>query len=275
MAVIDFSKARVTVVGDTMIDRWVFGRIERISPEAPVPVFVHERTEDRPGGAANVAENLRALGASVHLVDPFPGCVVKMRFVAGQQVFRADWDTGSPIGGADADAVAHAAMSVPCDVLVISDYAKGTCTPDLCQRLIAWARWKGVTVVVDPKGRDWRKYDHCDVITPNEREFAQADDGRLLPASAVLVTRGANGMELQRPRHPTLTIPALPVHAVDVTGAGDTVAATLAASLAIGIGLEEAARLANAAASVVVQKLGTATCSIDELRQLVDQREAA
>lgn len=266
--------ARVVVVGDCGIDRWIYGRVERISPEAPVPIFIQESIDEMPGMAANVAENLDGLGVRRRLVDWFPGKPIKTRYVVGgQQLLRCDaGDTKIPIDAEDADGIIEKTQKfvaqIDAAVLVISDYAKGVCTPDLCQRLIAWAKANGVKVVVDPKGLHWGKYDGCDVICPNRAEYDAAKYGCHIQMGAILITDGALGMELRVPDNHT-KFHAHEVCVKDVCGAGDTVVAALAASLAVGFSLEEAARIANAAAAVVVSKSGTSTASIEEVEAML------
>jgi len=277
MNIRDLAKARVIVIGDAMIDRWVWGHYSKIGPEG-VPVFLQHDVEDRPGGAANVLANLEALGCDARLfAKPPQQRPVKTRYAVTGAVFRSDKEDCSPIdetlvrgymGFLDA-------IERP-QVLVISDYAKGVCTPSLCQKLIGWAKAKGVKVVVDPKGDDWSKYTGADVITPNEVEYTAVagKDWNCGPADLVM-TRGAAGMSIlpfDASTDPAwkknwINIPATAREVYDVTGAGDTVVAVLAASLAVGFDLETAARMANAAAGVVVGKRGTATCSLEELEQ--------
>ncbi len=258
----DLAKARVVVVGDAMVDVWVHGRVDRISPEAPVPVFVEERRQTRPGGAGNVVENLRALGCTVGYPYTVKGATKTRYVVNNQQIFRADEEDCSAIDETTQQRSFERATQEPCDVMILSDYAKGALPASLCQRMIAWAKAKGVKVVVDPKGADWSKYAHADAITPNQREWEAMVD--CPPHGATLVTLGARGMHLHWLGEHT-EIPATNSGPVDVTGAGDTVVAVLAAALAVGFDLEQAARLANAAAGVTVGKFGTATCSLDEL----------
>ncbi len=262
----DLARARVVVVGDAMVDVWVHGRVDRISPEAPVPVFVEERRETRAGGAGNVVENLRALGCTVGYPYTVKGATKTRYVVNHQQIFRSDLEDCLAIDDETQQRSFERATQEPCDVMILSDYAKGALPASLCQRLIAWATQRGVKVVVDPKGADWTKYKGADVITPNEAEF-QAYGGRnsLLGFNTILVTQGARGMWLSSYGAKDVSIPAANKGPVDVCGAGDTVIAVLAAAIAVGFDLEQAARLANAAAGVTVGKFGTATCSLDEL----------
>lgn len=258
--------ARVAVVGDCMIDRWVYGRAERISPEAPVPVFLQEQIEDCPGGAANVTANLVALGISQSVLigngrQPRP---IKERFVVGrQQIFRRDIEIIEQISNAEADAVFESVAAVRPNCIILSDYGKGILTAHLCHQIMQYCKDYGVPVIVDPKGCDWSKYAGATVITPNQ---AESDDLKGdWPKAHVLLTRGDKGMQLWPVGSSMVDIPARKREVFDVTGAGDTVIAVLGACLAVGIDLESAARIANAAAGVVVSKSGTAVCTIKEL----------
>ncbi len=268
----DLSKARIVVVGDAMLDVWVHGKVERISPEAPVPVFVEEWREERAGGAANVVENLKALGCTVKLLGgDTKSAPHKTRYIVNhQQIFRCDFEDCSLIGEHQVDRI-MANLGEP-DVLIISDYAKGVCTPSLCQRLIQWAKERGVKVVADPKSDDWSKYDGAFILTPNLAEWVQGGRGKRRVSDHLLTTRGADGMLLTILDHTGINIPATNTGPVDVTGAGDTVVAVLSAALAVGFDLEQAARLANAAAGIVVGRFGTATCSLDELEKAMGEK---
>jgi D-beta-D-heptose 7-phosphate kinase/D-beta-D-heptose 1-phosphate adenosyltransferase len=311
-----FRDCPVLVVGDLMLDEFVWGSVTRISPEAPVPVVrVRERTWTA-GGAANTAANVRSLGGRVvvagvlgddaggararellegqgvtaaAVVDASRPTTTKTRVVAhGQQVVRIDQEQPGPIGagveGALFDAVAGHLRGVR--ACVVSDYGKGVVTPGLVGRVIAAANDAGVPVVVDPKGTDYAKYRGATLVKPNQLEAGQvlnrtlqtdeevdragADLLSLLgPTSAVLVTRGAAGMSLFEHGRAAVHVPAQAREVYDVTGAGDTVAGVLALALAAGGQPDEACRLASLAAAVVVGKVGTATCSVDELRAAV------
>ncbi|AQT61617.1 bifunctional heptose 7-phosphate kinase/heptose 1-phosphate adenyltransferase [Cellvibrio mixtus] len=305
-----FENARVLVVGDVMLDRYWHGMSTRISPEAPVPVVNVNQTEDRPGGAANVALNMSALGCRVSLVgvigDDEAGqilqrsltaakvrtdlqisatkpTVTKLRVISHhQQLLRMDFeDKYAPEDSSDFIAKVSQLIA-DVDVLVLSDYAKGSLHN--CQALIQLAHNAGVPVLVDPKGDDFTRYRGADVITPNFHEFeaivgACASEEAIvacgetlmagLELQALLVTRGEHGLSLLRPGQPELHLPARGREVFDVTGAGDTVIATLAAALASGQPLPEATALANIAAGIVVGKLGTAIVSAAELRRAI------
>jgi D-beta-D-heptose 7-phosphate kinase/D-beta-D-heptose 1-phosphate adenosyltransferase len=303
-----FAAARVLVVGDVMLDRYWYGATSRISPEAPVAVVHVDDVEDRPGGAANVALNVASLGASVTLVgvtgedeagDTLQALLVargvacRLRRQAGQptitklrvlsrhqQLIRLDFEerVDGEVLGAGGDEVAG--LIAAADVVVLSDYGKGT-LGDVAT-LVRRARGAGRPVVVDPKGTDFARYRGATVLTPNLAELEaivgpchDLDDlvrrgealRRELELRALLVTRSEHGMTLledgRAPRH--LAARAREVY--DVTGAGDTVAGVLAASLAAGSSLDQAAALANLAAGLVVAKLGTASVATSELEQ--------
>ncbi len=302
------------VLGDVMLDEYIWGEVRRISPEAPVPVVEVKRRTFIPGGAANTAANIAALGGRPVLVsvvgpdhaasrlreelartgaDADGLCVdaarpttTKSRIVAhNQQVGpRLDVEDRSPVPPGVEDALLAAVQRhLPrVDACIISDYAKGVVAPRVARELIRLARQAGRPVVVDPKGADYSKYRGATVVKPNLHEAERSakveitDEttlyeaaGRLielLDGSAVLVTRGAEGMSLFRPGTAAWHVPAVVRQVFDVTGAGDTVAGTLAMGLAARGTLEQAIELANWAASIVVGKVGTATVTCEELR---------
>jgi D-glycero-beta-D-manno-heptose-7-phosphate kinase len=297
--------ARVLVVGDVMLDRYWFGDVDRISPEAPVPVVRVARTDDRLGGAANVARNVAALGAVASLIGVIgadePGdCVrrlletsgvaphlfvdaavkttIKLRVIGRtQQLLRIDFEDKptddaliAKLGEFERVVGAH-------DVVVFSDYGKGGLTH--IPRMIATARAAGCRVLVDPKGSEYSRYRGAHIITPNRAELREvvgrwADEAELtgkaqalrrdLGLEALLLTRSEEGMSLYSDGS-TLNVPTVAREVFDVSGAGDTVIATMAAGLAAGASLEDAVRLSNQAAGIVVGKLGTAVVTADEL----------
>ena len=304
-----FDQAPVLVVGDVMLDRYWYGSTSRISPEAPVPVIRVTRTEDRPGGAANVALNIAALGAPAYLVgvtgkdeaasalerqlhsvgvqtsfitQEQQPTIVKLRAMSRQQqLLRMDFEQAFTVSGAQLLAQIEPLLS-QVRVMILSDYGKGS----LCehQQLIKAARDSGVAVLVDPKGTDFSIYRGATLLTPNLAEFeavmgACADEEQLLEKGqqmlqeleleALLITRGEQGMTLLRPQQAAIHLPALAREVFDVTGAGDTVISTLATALAAGEELPQAMYLANQAAGIVVGKLGTSTISAPELRRAV------
>jgi D-beta-D-heptose 7-phosphate kinase/D-beta-D-heptose 1-phosphate adenosyltransferase len=308
--------ARVAVVGDLMLDRFVYGAAERISPEAPIPVVRIVREESMLGGAGNVVRNVVGLGGAVEfvsvvgqdpagrevmglvaelegvephlLVERSRATTIKTRYIAGhQQMLRADRETAESVGDSIAEDAARLVCQAmkDCTVVVVSDYAKGMLVPREIATIVHAAKAAGRTVIVDPKGSDYSRYKGATILTPNARELAAAaglpvtDDRsaeqaarkilKLTGSEAVVVTRGADGMSVVRPRGKTLHLPALARDVIDVSGAGDTVIAALATAIAGGIDLDSAARLASVAAGVVVAKVGTAVAySADLLRAL-------
>ena len=296
---------RLLVVGDVMLDRYWFGEVSRISPEAPVPVVKVERIEERLGGAANVARNALALGARTALlsvvgddeagrslsrllaeseidaglhVDRDIDTTVKLRVIGRQQqLLRIDFETLPSHEVLQAKLSEFVSRVAACDVVILSDYGKGGLAH--ISEMIRLARAAGKPVLVDPKGDEWDKYAGATVITPNRSELrevvgrwtSEADlAARVqklrgeLGLEALLVTRSEEGMTLfaaDEQHHQ----PAQAREVFDVSGAGDTVIATLAVMLAAGAGWAEAIRTANVAAGIVVGKLGTAVVSHEEL----------
>jgi D-beta-D-heptose 7-phosphate kinase/D-beta-D-heptose 1-phosphate adenosyltransferase len=311
----------VGVVGDVILDRYVSGVVERISPEAPVPVLRVERQTAMLGGAGNVVRNLRALGAAARLaavvgddearreiharlanegaavtfslaVESGRRTSVKTRFVAGnQQLLRADDESTTPLLPESRRHIAEATggWSEACPVLVLSDYAKGVLAGVFAAELIARAHASGARVVVDPKG-DFERYRGADVITPNRRELGAASGSlvrageeaecahalaRRFDLGAVLLTLGKEGMVLVDRSGLTQALPAEPREVFDVSGAGDTVVATVSAALAAGASLPQAAELANVAAGIVVGKVGTAVAHAHEVSKELRHRDLA
>ena len=301
-----FARARVLVVGDAMLDRYWFGEVERISPEAPVPIVRIEHEEERAGGAANVARNAAALGARVTLLSVVgadePGArleallkrervrarlhhdrgiktTVKLRVIAGrkQQLLRVDFETPPSHEVLASKLREFGEMLADADVVILSDYGKGGLTHIV--KMIGLARRAGKAVLVDPKGDDYSRYRGATLITPNQAEFRQVAGAwkderelteraqqlrRKLDVKGLLVTRGAQGMTLfQDGKRLHVATEARDVS--DVTGAGDTVIATLGAALGCGAGLPDAVRLANRAAGIKVGKFGTAVVTPREL----------
>lgn len=239
---------RVCVIGDAMDDCYVFGHCTRLAQEAPVPIFVPERTERREGGAANVALQLGALCDQVRLMHPRKRSA-KTRWIAGtHQVLRMDEDEIAP---ADWYARLDAAEEVQsADVVILSDYAKGALTEPLCRLVIEM----GKPVVVDPKGSSWAKYAGATMICPNEREYAAWDGAHAPPI--IVHKRGAAGLTI-RTQDGETTVPACAQAVYDVTGAGDVVVAVMAAALGAHMPLTDAAALANRAAGWAVGQVGT------------------
>ncbi|MDR3499422.1 MAG: bifunctional D-glycero-beta-D-manno-heptose-7-phosphate kinase/D-glycero-beta-D-manno-heptose 1-phosphate adenylyltransferase HldE [Parvibaculum sp.] len=307
-----FRNTHILCVGDVMLDRYVYGEVRRISPEAPIPVLKVDEERAMLGGAGNVVRNLAALGAQVSFVSvvgqdaaggeieamlkALPGVetrlvaapkrpsTVKIRYVAmSQQVLRADYETSAALGAAlEADVIRHIRALLPkAQVLVLSDYGKGVLSPEVCRAAIEAARALRIPVIVDPKGTDYSSYGGASVVTPNRKELAEAtglalETEEALVAAAralakrcgigtLLVTRSREGMSLIAEDGAVRHLPAEAREVFDVSGAGDTVVSTLAVALASGLPLAEAAALANAAAGIVVGKVGTAVVYTDEL----------
>lgn len=314
MGILDsFQNVKILVVGDVMLDRYWWGEVTRISPEAPVPVVRLQNSTLAAGGAANVAANVTGLGAQALLV----GCVgedaeaelfshvfqhsgvsadylvrisgrpttVKTRVIAhNQQVTRIDQETTMALSDSGERLIIDKVLSLlgEADAVAVSDYAKGLLTDRVLSELIAEARRMDKPVLVDPKGKNYFKYRGATLLTPNRREAAEAcnldDNGcfaietagqRLLQeigVGAVLITQGEEGMTLFRVGSEPVHMTALARDVYDVTGAGDTVIATVSTSVGAGADLEEAARLANVAAGLVVEQVGTTAVRAEELR---------
>ena len=308
-----FSSRRILVVGDVMLDRFMIGRVSRMSPEAPVPVVVFDHEEVRLGGAANVANNLRELGGAVDLIgvighddsgaqlknelaakgihstglitDLERRTTTKMRVVTtrNQQVSRIDFESDHEVGAAIEDALASQVemRARSAQVVLVSDYQKGVVTRRSMAHLVAFAQQSGVPVIVDPKVPHIDYYAGAALVTPNHIEAESATNSRIttnedarrasielrkrIGVESVLITRGEHGMWLDHGGEDGY-LPASAREVSDVTGAGDTVIATLALAIAAGATMPEAARLANEAAGIVVGRFGAATVSPDELK---------
>jgi D-beta-D-heptose 7-phosphate kinase/D-beta-D-heptose 1-phosphate adenosyltransferase len=300
------SSAKVLVVGDIILDQYIYGETNRISPEAPVPILRVDNTEERAGGAANVAINVSSLGVSVLLLgitgkddsskrleniltnkkvdchfikqEGFP-TITKQRVLSRhQQLIRLDYEKERETLDTSDLIEKFLELIDSVDVVILSDYAKGSL--DKVQALIKHAKDKNVTVLVDPKSKDFSIYKSASVITPNLKEFeavvgeCNSDEmliekaGKLrkeLSLKALLVTRGEKGMTLIRDKQSPVHLKAETHEVFDVTGAGDTVIAVLASALACDHELEDATALANTAAGLVVEKLGAATVTVEEL----------
>ena len=247
----------IGVVGDAFIDRWVFGSVDRIAPEADCPVLRQERTEHHPGGADHVVEAVRRLG--VLTLSLYEGRRhVKTRYVGRQQILRVDDESVAPIGLEAEDWIYTRMTQSTVRALVLSDYDKGVFKGSLAQRLITWALQQKIPTIVDPKG-PWSRYANCSVITPNTKELNGAEPQRLIETygfGAVLETRGDKGMCLHVPGQ-TIDIPPVPASCIDVTGAGDCVVAAIAVKLVAGWSLPDAAQFANAFAARSTEKWGT------------------
>jgi D-beta-D-heptose 7-phosphate kinase/D-beta-D-heptose 1-phosphate adenosyltransferase len=318
-AIARFSEAVVCCVGDVMLDRFVYGSVSRISPEAPVPVLHIREQQSMLGGAGNALRNLHALGCAVRFFsvtgadpagieieellrgldgcesflarDPLRQTGIKTRYIAqSQQIMRADAESHHGIEAAALDeVVARFDREIAAaTVALLSDYGKGVLAGPRAARFIQSARAHGKPVIVDPKGSDFRRYDGATVIKPNLKELAAATGlpvaspaeqetaaRALLSAVAadhLLVTCGAEGMLLLSREGGARRFPALAREVFDVSGAGDTVAATLAAALGSGSGIVEAVEAANLAAGIVVGKRGTAVATAAEIAQELQRR---
>lgn len=316
------AQASVVCVGDVMLDRFVYGQVERVSPEAPIPVLSVTREATSLGGAGNVLRNLVAVGAracfvsvvgtdaaaseisrllaslgdveSHMLVERSRVTTVKTRYIGGQQqLLRADHERATPLMALtrrDFLSVFRRSLKER-QVTVISDYAKGVLADGFAAELIAAARDAGQIVLVDPKGTDYAIYRGATLIKPNRRELAEAtrrsvnSDIEIATAAralieahelgAVLVSLSDQGMLLVEASGATHRLPAVAREVYDVSGAGDTAMAAMAAALAVGAGLLEAARLANVAAGIVVGKVGTASVPARELIDTLIDRDQA
>lgn len=309
---INFSNGKILIVGDVMLDKYYFGSVERISPEAPVPIVNIRKEESRLGGAANVANNIASLGGQTLLCGtighdllgkelerisrqknirtmllrtPCP-TITKARIIGGkQQIVRVDYEDRSALRNEDKKLLQEAVSAnlSDYDILVISDYGKGLITEEFCSYLIRHAKKAGKKVIIDPKGRNWKKYSGADLVTPNVKELSDIvgytvpNTDRAIEKAAreaieanhltsLLVTRSEKGMSLIS-NMPPIHIPTHSEEVFDVSGAGDTVVATLSICLAAGMSIVEAMQTANIAAGIVVKKVGTATLTIEELVQ--------
>lgn len=307
----NFAQLRILVVGDVMLDRYWWGGVTRISPEAPVPVVRLKSTSMAPGGAANVAVNVSGLGADAILLGLvgeddeaklFPSLLegagvsaehliavegrsttVKTRVIAhSQQVVRVDQEDSHPIDSETEDRIRAriADLAPEVDAIAVSDYAKGMLTEKVLQELFSAAAKHGKSVLVDPKGKNYAKYRGATILTPNRREAAEAcnfdDNGNVvdeagsklmsdLELQALLITQGEEGMTLFRKSLEPLHLTAVAREVYDVTGAGDTVIATLATAIGAGADLAVAAQLANVAAGLVVEQVGTSSVTTADL----------
>jgi len=309
---------RIVVAGDLILDKFVWGRVSRISPEAPVPVIEVEKETVRPGGAANVAENILSLGGvplvvgvtgddeegerlgsllrgsgletGGLIVDPERRTSVKQRIIAQhQQVCRTDWEIREPLGKVSRGILENRFREATdtADGVILSDYAKGTFKGGLAEILIRHCREADKFVAVDPKDPDLSVYRGASLLTPNRGE-AELSSGMALDSDSavekagrgilercalehLLITRGEDGMSLfsaGKCSH----LPTFSMEVFDVTGAGDTVIAMFTLAIAAGAGTLDAAALSNHAASVAISKLGTATVTVEEIRENIDSR---
>jgi D-beta-D-heptose 7-phosphate kinase/D-beta-D-heptose 1-phosphate adenosyltransferase len=319
MSILDnFANVKVLVVGDIMLDRYWWGSVKRISPEAPVPVVELQKSTFAPGGAANVAANIAGLGATAHLVGVIGtdhdadtlvdllGKVnvsadslvrvanrptsVKTRVIAhSQQVVRVDQETTAEFSDEDHESIwkSIAAVLPQINAVIVSDYAKGLLSPSLLWRLIDTARSHGKMVLIDPKGKNYSRYAGASLITPNRREAAEAcnlneDMPDLVPIAGnqllneldlamTLITQGEDGMTLFQKGKEPLHLSTAAKETYDVTGAGDTVIACLGVALGAGLDFVAAARVANLAAGLVVEQVGTTAITLQMLTTVIDK----
>ena len=314
----NFRKIHLLVVGDLMLDRFIWGEVERLSPEAPVPVLRVCSESCRLGGAANVVHNVRSLGAQVTacgvvgtdgagetLLDELQRIgastggvcadrevhsIQKTRIIARpshQQIVRLDRENHTPIRDATLERICRFVVTNAArfDAILVSDYGKGVVHPNLLKCLAGLAADKKLPLVIDPKKENFERYQRASLITPNKDEASAAsgvairDDQtltmagqRLLQmwrAKAVLITRGPEGLSLFRPRRAAQHFPTHPREVFDVTGAGDTVVAVCALALAAGARYEEAAVLANHAAGLVGDEIGTVAVPLARLDRII------
>lgn len=318
MSIVDnFADVKVLVVGDIMLDRYWWGSVKRISPEAPVPVVELQKSTYAAGGAANVAANIAGLGATAHLVgvigtdndaDTLVNLLkdknvasdalvrissrptsVKTRVIAhSQQVVRVDQETTDEFSESDQASIWENIANVisEVDTVVISDYAKGLLSPSLLRRLIDAANSNGKMVLVDPKGKDYSRYKGASLITPNRREAAEAcnlnedipdlvsiaGDQLLseLGLAMALITQGEDGMTLFQKDIEPVHLSTAAKEIYDVTGAGDTVIASLGVAFGAGLDFVEAARIANLAAGLVVEQVGTTAITHRMLKPVIE-----
>ena len=311
----------VLVVGDIMLDRFIYGTVERISPESPVPILSIQREDIMLGGAGNALANLAGLQARGYVLsvigDDLDGRVVsrkaaemginedgllidrsrptsvKTRYLAGhQQLLRSDFEKTQPLSDAMADQLLEKAQTLIPKVkaVLLSDYGKGVLRRDVIARLITLAKENSVPVIADPKGYDYTIYKGVTAVTPNRKELSEAvrglpvasDEEIVIAAQtlidecgigAVIATRSKDGMSLVQKSKAPLHIRSDDIEVFDVSGAGDTVIATVSAALGAGASLEEAARLANIAGSIVVTKVGTAPIYARELIEGASERQ--
>lgn len=304
--------ARALVVGDVMLDRFVYGHVGRISPEAPVPVLHHARETMMPGGAANVARNLASLGLAPVLIGgrgpdqagddlarilsgeqairvcladlPDRPTSVKCRFVSGgHQLLRLDIEQTGPVGSEAEEEIIRLIRreAEAASIILLSDYAKGLLSARVIEAALEAGARSAIPVIADPKGLDFAKYGAVDILKPNASELAAATGlpagtdieveaalkslARLVPAKTIIVTRAARGMSCLKSDCAILHRGGRAQEVFDVSGAGDTSLAAIAAAIAGGGGIEQALELAIAASGLAVGKAGTATVSVEEL----------
>ena len=315
----NFSDIKVLVIGDVMLDRYWWGSVRRISPEAPVPVVNLEKTSLAAGGAANVAANIAGLGAEPYLIgivgDDDEAALfakvlasinvsaeylvnikkrpttIKTRIVAhSQQVVRIDQEDSQALDKSSEEILLGSIEKIidEVSVVVVSDYAKGVISEKIASRLISKAKQTNKPILIDPKGRDYSKYKGATLLTPNKQEAAlacnlEADGQHLVEKAgktlmesfdvdAVLITQGEKGMTLFERAKSPFHLDTLARDVYDVTGAGDTVIATLGVAVGAGADLRKAAELANISAGLVVEEIGTTAINIKRLKEATADR---
>lgn len=314
-----FKRIRALVLGDLMIDEYLWGEVDRISPEAPVPIVSVKKETSTLGGAGNVINNLVAMGAAVSVVgtagtgttgrmmlekfkelgvdtggiidEPDRPTTRKTRVIASnQQVLRIDRETKKEISLSTLERLISFINGVVCrvDLVIISDYDKGLVTRELVRQTVAIARAHGIPVLADPKGIDFTKYSQVSILTPNQKEAGLAtgidiktDQDLIMAGTRIMaladlerlvVTCGKDGMMLFEQDKEPIRIASQARQVFDVSGAGDTVISILGLALAVGESFEQSAAIANAAAGIVVGKVGTATASPGELELALNKR---
>lgn len=312
---ISLNNTNILVIGDIMLDKYYFGSVKRISPEAPVPVVNVNREQTTLGGASNVANNIISLGGTsvlcgavgndshgeelkrlckekniaTHFTETKFPTITKTRIIGErQQIVRLDFEEKINLDERDMQKYADTLMPLidKSDIVVISDYAKGFISPNLCKTIIEYCNNNGTKIIIDPKGKDWDKYKEAWLITPNVKELGDIS-GREVDNTnediseaaeyirekynikQLLVTRSDKGMSLFS-KDCTIHIPTHSEEVFDVSGAGDTVVAALSMTIAAGYDLKDAIHIANAAAGVVIKKTGTASLTIDELNKSLE-----
>jgi D-beta-D-heptose 7-phosphate kinase/D-beta-D-heptose 1-phosphate adenosyltransferase len=309
---LDFSNTNILVIGDVMLDKYFFGKVKRISPEAPVPVVNVTKEVSTLGGASNVANNIVSLGGNVCLcgaigedthgkelqkiaeekniitnfIRTIYPTITKSRIIGErQQIVRLDFEDKISLDNKTEEE--YFSNLIPlidkADLVVVSDYAKGFISNNLCTKIITYCCDIDKKVIIDPKGKDWNKYKGAWIITPNVNELADISEEEIsntdfdINKSAktilhkynleqLLVTRSEKGMSLCSTEN-SIHIPTHSEEVFDVSGAGDTVVATLSLAIAQGINIKEAIHIANVASGVVIKKMGTASLSIGELKE--------
>jgi D-beta-D-heptose 7-phosphate kinase/D-beta-D-heptose 1-phosphate adenosyltransferase len=307
-------EAKILNIGDIMLDRFVYGNVDRISPESPVPVLSIAREETMLGGAGNALANLAGLGCTAHIIsvigddaqgqdlirvveklgqstknliiDPSRPTSVKTRYLAGhQQLLRADFEKKHALSAETEKTALEAAKAALKDVqaVILSDYGKGMLTQGLIKGVIEAANAANIPVIVDPKGQDYSRYRGATAVTPNKKELSEATAGMAVDTDedviaaaekiikecgieSVIATRSAEGMSVIKNGQDPVHIKTKDIEVFDVSGAGDSVIATIAAGLAVGADIAAAAALANLAGSIVVTKVGTAPIRLEELK---------